>query len=222
MTYKKLKLGNVELDYVDDYKYLGLTIDTGLTFKTHINNLINTISFKVSQLRRIRKSLTNKIALQLYKSMILPVMDYGDLFYQNKNRKLLNKLNVLQNRSVRIISKLPKLTNTDSELKKLDLIPLSNRRALHTLQFAFDLVKCKPHLTVQFDDTSSLERMHTRSHNPYRNQFNIFRPTKSKIERSISYTMRKAWNALPSDVHQLEDKITLSNYLLLNSRYLEF
>lgn len=39
--YKKLKLGSTEIDYVNDYKYLGVTIDTDLTFKSHINNLIN-------------------------------------------------------------------------------------------------------------------------------------------------------------------------------------
>lgn len=113
--YKKLRLGKTDIDFINDYKYLGVTIDTDLTFKTHITNLINTISFKVSQLRRIRKSLSNKIALQMYKTMILPVMDYGDLFYHNKNNKLLNKLRTIQNRSIRIISQLPRLTNTDSE-----------------------------------------------------------------------------------------------------------
>lgn len=154
--------------------------------------------------------------------MILPVMDYGDLFYHNKNARLLNKLHIIQNRSVRIISELPKLTNTDSEMKKLDLLSLSTRRALHTLQFAFDLIKCQPNLVIQFNNVFSNDRMHTRSHNPNRNQFNLFRPTKSKTKKSISYVMRRAWNALPSEVHQIEDKTTLSNYLLLNSRYLDF
>lgn len=154
--------------------------------------------------------------------MILPVMDYGDIFYHNKNAKLLNKLHIIQNRSIRIISKLPRLTNTDNEMQKLDLLPLTTRRALHTLQFAFDLVKNQPHLIDQFSSTSQEERMYTRSRNPYRNTFTLFRPTKTKIEKSVSYTMRRAWNALPSGTHQIEDKTTLSNYLLCNSRYLEF
>lgn len=149
-------------------------------------------------------------------------MDYGDLFYHNKNIKLLNKLCVIQNRSVRIISKLPKLTNTDTELVKLDLLPSSTCRSLHTLQFAFELVKCHKYLTVQFNDKSHTDRMLTRSQNPNRNQFSLFRPTKSKTEKSISYTMCRAWNSLPSEVHQIEDKPTLSNYLLLNSRFLAF
>lgn len=76
--YTKFKLGNVDLDHVEEYKYLGVTIDARLTFTTTLETWW-IVSFKVSQLERIRKSLTNKIALQLYKSMILPVMDYGDI-----------------------------------------------------------------------------------------------------------------------------------------------
>lgn len=107
---------------------------------------------------------------------------------------------------------------------KLELLPLSIRRPLHTLQFAFDLVKTHNHLLVQFnnDIISHPDRMFTRSHNPNRNQFSLFRPMKTKIEKSISYTMRRAWNSLPSEVHQIEDKATLSNYLLANSRFLDF
>lgn len=72
---RNLKLGQTHLDFVDDYKYLGVNIDSKLSFSKHLKNLINTVSFKVSQLQKIRKSLTDKVALQLYKSMILPVMD---------------------------------------------------------------------------------------------------------------------------------------------------
>lgn len=116
---KKVKLGHSELDYVDDFKYLGISVNTKLTFTTHLKNLIN----KVSLLHRIRKSLTDKVALQLYKTIILPVMDYGDLFYHHQNAKLVKKLLTIQNRCVRIIARLPTLTNTEEEEKKLNLLP---------------------------------------------------------------------------------------------------
>lgn len=52
--YKRLSLGLSELDYVDNYRYLGVTIDSGLTFKKHLNKTIKTLSYKTSQLFKIR------------------------------------------------------------------------------------------------------------------------------------------------------------------------
>lgn len=116
--YQKLTFNNNELDYVDSYKYLGMTIDSWLTFTQHLNNTLKTVSFRVMQLKRIRSSISHKIALQLYKCMILPILDYADIFYHNKNVSLLAKLQIIQNRCVRIISKLPRQANTESEEKK--------------------------------------------------------------------------------------------------------
>lgn len=139
--YKKLLLGNCELDYVDDYKYLGITIDSKISLTEHINKTISSVSHKASQLYKIRKSISPKTALQLYKTMILPIIDLCDLFYHNKSVKLThNKLQVIQNRFLRIISNLSKLTNTLTEEYQLDLLPLCERRALHILQFAFEFV----------------------------------------------------------------------------------
>lgn len=65
--------------------------------------------------------------------MILPIMDYGDIFYHNKNSSLLNKSRLYKMfKCIRIISRLPRLTNTSEEEHKLGL-PL---RSLHILQFA--------------------------------------------------------------------------------------
>lgn len=36
---KKVKLGHSELDYVDDFKYLGISVNTKLTFTTHLKIL---------------------------------------------------------------------------------------------------------------------------------------------------------------------------------------
>lgn len=94
--YKKLLLGDCELDYVDDYKYLGVIIDTKLTFTKHLNKTIKTVSYKASQLCKIHNSISAKTALQFYKTMILPMLDFGDLFFHNKSKKLINKLQVIK------------------------------------------------------------------------------------------------------------------------------
>lgn len=220
--YRKLTLNSKELEYVDVYKYLGLNIDAGLTMNFHLNNTMKTVSYRVLQLKRIRNSISHKIALQLYKCMILPIIDYADIFYHNKNASLLKKFQIIQNRCIRIISQLPRISNTEDEEKKLDLLPLNTRRAVHVLQFASDIVSKQPELMS--DSNSGLSNKNpgalTRSQNPNRKQMTMFRPNKSITEKSISYTLRKSWNALPTWAHDQADKKTLASFLLANPQYL--
>ena len=42
------------------------------------------------------------MSVTIYKTMILPVMEYGDIAYDNSNQKLLDKLQTLQNKALRI------------------------------------------------------------------------------------------------------------------------
>ena len=56
------------------FKYLGVMLDNNLTFNEHI---INYVVAKVSQKLRILS--TTKFANRLYKSMILPLLDYSDI-----------------------------------------------------------------------------------------------------------------------------------------------
>lgn len=71
--------------------------------------------------------------------MILPVLDYGDLFYSCTSPTLLSKLQVLQNKAIRVICRLKARTNVDAYYDSFGLLPLINQRHLHILQYAYSL-----------------------------------------------------------------------------------
>ena len=98
----KLKMKNQELNYVKTYKYLGIILDQSLSYNPQINETIKLTSHKVYQLSIIRKYLTKSAAITIYKSMILPYFDYGDLFLINANQQLLGKIQRIQNRGLKI------------------------------------------------------------------------------------------------------------------------
>lgn len=141
--------------------------------------------------------------------MILPIIDYADIFYHNKNIQLLQKFQVIQNRCIRNISKLPRMTNTDNEANRLSLLPLSERRALHVLQFALETANKQPSLLISNDQRLHSMCVQTCSHDHTRKQFKMFKPAKILVERSISFMLRKSWNSLPTSTHLLNDKYPL-------------
>lgn len=74
----KLKINNKPIEFTCDYKYLGIWLNSDLTFSRHVKSIISNVSLiRLKNLSRIRNCVTNKTALLLYKSMIVPLYDYG-------------------------------------------------------------------------------------------------------------------------------------------------
>ena len=72
----KLKINGKPIDYVFQYKYLGITIDEILSFHSHLNNTIKLVAHKIFLLHKIRSYITENAAIKIYKAMILPYLDY--------------------------------------------------------------------------------------------------------------------------------------------------
>ena len=62
------------------------------------------VSHKIDLLSKICKYITQYTAIIIYKTMVLPYFDYGDLIYAAANMCLLDKLQRLQNKALRIMS----------------------------------------------------------------------------------------------------------------------
>ena len=67
------------LQSVTSYKYLGVTLDAQLNYGKHISNLIAVASAKLTQFPRTRSFLSKKAAMLVYKSMLLPLLEYGNI-----------------------------------------------------------------------------------------------------------------------------------------------
>ena len=106
----KIKKGNninifinkEKLGIVPTYKYLGINLDQTLSFKYHTGNLVNLINHKLYMFSKIRRYLNDHSAISIYKTMILPYVDYGDICYMSSNIPEVKKLNNHHIRGLRI------------------------------------------------------------------------------------------------------------------------
>ena len=64
------------LQYSNEVNILGLTIDAGMTWKTHIQNLTQAASAKIAILFRCRPFFSSSDLLRIYKGLIRPCMEY--------------------------------------------------------------------------------------------------------------------------------------------------
>jgi len=83
------------LDFVYSYKYLGIWLNSSLSFHTHINKHQSKIKSRIGFLFRNRASFTIPAKHALVNMTILPILDFGDVVYRSASNTLLRKLDGL-------------------------------------------------------------------------------------------------------------------------------
>ena len=198
---QKLSANGIVIQQVPTFKYLGFTLDQTLNYQAHIRSLTQTIAHKCFLLSKIRKYLTIKAALDIYKVMVLPYLDYCDIIYAQGDKSALEKLQRLQNRCLRICLKEGPTSSRATLHKNAKTAILEDRREVHTLNFM-----CGRKNIINLVDN---REVHTRAHDGLLFKVNKFNLVAYK--RSIEYTGALKWNALPVGVRQVEDPFRFKN-----------
>ena len=85
-TYSKKEQINIDkerIENVDSIRYLGITIDNKLSFKNHIDVVNQKLIKLIGLFYRLRKFLSKSQMIQVFKSYVQPVVQYGILIYGN-------------------------------------------------------------------------------------------------------------------------------------------
>ena len=197
----RLKILDKPLDYVFQYKYLGVTIDEILSFNAHLNNTIKLVSHKIFLLNKIKYYITDDAAIKIYKAMILSYMDYGDIFFMNSNSTQVNKLQTLQNRALRICyNSRPKMP-TDILHQSAQVPKLKARRVTHLLNFMYKNKGNNMMLNARI--------VRTRLHDAP--VFATKLPTCEKYRMNVYYNGAVAWNSLPVHIRNTESYCIFKN-----------
>ena len=90
---------------VTSMNYLGLEIEETLSWNKYVDKLSKKMTFKISKLARLSKSIPKDILLKIYNSTIQPNIDYAISVWGSTTESNLNKIQRLQNHAARIIMK---------------------------------------------------------------------------------------------------------------------
>ena len=168
------------------YKYLGITLDMNLNFNKHIENCLKLISHKAYLLGKIRKYINVHTAITIYKTMILPIIEYGDILYEGSNQKLLHDLQVSQNRILRLCNNVDRFMSTQHLHTESKINLLKERRIPHLSLFMF---KQKDNVHIVNN-----RNVRTRAHDAL--LFTTVKPNNEKFKRNVYYKGAILWNSL--------------------------
>ena len=92
-THPPLFFNNSEIKFSSNQKYLGLTLDSKLSFNKHINDKIHQANKGLGLLRKLQTILPRNSLLTIYKSFIRPLLDCADAIYDQPSNASFSKKN---------------------------------------------------------------------------------------------------------------------------------
>ena len=140
---QKLSLNDLELDIFPKYKYLGAVLDRYMSLTGLVSMVKKNVISQLFKLRKIRRMITTKCAIDIYKQTILPLFDYPGFMLYSINQSDKNDLQTLQNDALRTCFNVQRkdrlsVKNLHTQAK---LLSLDQRRQIQLLTLMY-MHKC--------------------------------------------------------------------------------
>ncbi len=191
-------LDRVKLDRVNKTKFLGVTVDENLTWKSHIDNISKNISKGVGIISKLKYYVPEQVLYSLYCTLILPYINYSIIAWGSSCKTYLKNIFKLQKRAVRIISNSHYLSHSAPLFKNLNLLNVYDTYDLELCTFMYK------HATNQlpkvfenyFNTRSNIHNYKTRNSNAYQ----IPKIKTNFAQKTIKTMGPDKWNSLEKDV----------------------
>ena len=202
-----LMIDEVPLTEKHSAKFLGVTLDSNLTWSEHIHNIHKSVSRNIGILYKLKKLISEKSLLILYNSLVLSHINYCNIVWGNCSVTKINSLLLLQKRALRIVTNSHYLEHTEPLFAHLTTLRIQD---VHTLQTGIFMYKYTndqlPELFHNyFDLNSNVHSYPTRRSS----DFHLENPRTILAQKSIRHHGPDVWNTLPNNIKQCP---TLSNF----------
>ena len=135
-----LSLAGQPLEQACSIKYLGIYIDSHLSWHDHIDYVCDKVSKSINIMTKVKRYLGNKSLTSIYYSLIYPYLIYGCLLWGNNYDNPLSQLIRLQNKAVRIINDVPLRDHITPHYVNLGLLKFRDIVKMYTCLFMYEYV----------------------------------------------------------------------------------
>ena len=129
LPFPKITIGDSTVDISSSAKNLGVIIDSTLTMKDHVNNIVKSASFAIYKIGRLSKYLDAKSTERLIHAFISSRLDYCNSLLYGLPDYEIAKLQRVQNSAARLVSRCKKCDHITPVLQQLHWLPVKQRIA---------------------------------------------------------------------------------------------
>ena len=193
-----LRFGDGEITETNEYKFLGVILDNRLTFKSHINHIKSKISQSIGILYKLNKFMPPNILKTLYETLIKPYITYGIEAWHSAPNYILEKVRVLQKKSIRAICDLSYNAHTNECFKTLKLLKIDEIFTENIAVYIYNTLKMGQNANVSdaLVHHRSIHDHNTRN----RDQLVLPRNQKSRTQKGFLFRGIKEWNNINQEI----------------------
>ena len=192
-----IKISNHVIEYVKQFNFLGIIIDSHLSWKPHIEYIAKKLSKVNAILNKLKRYLPKHILRTLYCTMFLPHITYGLLLWGCDLDRLFN----LQRKALRLINTSKFNAHTEPLFLKYNLLKLPDLCTLHEMRFCYRLEnKMLPsyYSCSIFTKNNSVHSYDTRNNDDYQ----LPSHKHSYVQRTLRYRIPDIYNSMEDNIKE--------------------
>ena len=207
-----LYFDNTLLNTSEYHKHLGIILQNDCKWEQHITNLIKKCRTQINCLRSYKYRLNRKSLETMFKSYILPILDYADVIWDNCTETQANALEEIQLDALRTITGSVRGTSHALLYNETGFIPLKERRKRHKLLLYFKFMNglVPNHLAIRFpplvSDVNPYHRRRPLNRQPPQFRTELYR-------KSFFPSSTDLWNNLPENIQNSKSFGEFKKYL---------
>ena len=131
-----ISINNQVIELVNEFTFLGITFDTHLNWKRHVEIIANKIIPIVSNLNKLKMILPQNILLTIYNTLLLPHLNYGLLCWGTE----IEHVTLLQKKAIRNISSSTFFAHTEPIMIRLNILKVEDLYNLKLFKLYYQLM----------------------------------------------------------------------------------
>ncbi len=193
----------IEIECKEFVKYLGVLIDSNLTWKYHIDNISSKISKAIGIIARLRHFVPVSTLHNIYRCLILPYITYGLIVWGHAPKKYINKILILQKRALRLIYFKKYKEHAIPLFIESKILPINMLYIKTVCNLMYDVSNgsCPSSISDCFIHSRQIHNHNTR-HCVSKNYY-IEYSRLTKTNSSFARVGAKVWNNISTDVREL-------------------
>ena len=204
-----------KVNFDEEAVFLGITIDSHLTWDRHCNKVANIISRNNGMLNRAKNRVPAPSLKILYSSFILPHLQYGLAAWGGCSGQNKKRIVMIQKRAIRTINKSYMTAHTEPRMKKMGLLKLEELYFQQCATFIHDITNKRAPpamnylITLNTEITSRNLRIHSTDPLHVR-----VPPNRCRFSaNSFCYKGSQLWNTIPQEIRSINEKHIFKNRL---------
>ena len=210
-----IKVGSADISLSDVVRDLGVLVDKRLTMVDHINSVVKSTNFSLRSLGQLRPHLNNETARTVAVALIQSKLDYCNSCLYGLPKSQLHRLQMIQNKAARIVSRTKKFDHISPVLRDLHWLPVEKRIDHKILSLAYGCTEgsAPRYLCDIVPKATSARNLRSESHLLLRRPSIDGHRKKTLGARSFESAAPKLWNDLPQTLRDCDSKVSFKRQL---------